>query len=119
MPPECKGTRSQPKSQAIQREKEAKQSDGPNKERQIVLLPQCLEDLQYRMGTEWRNGKRALDLIEETMRTPFEGTGLPEHLKYLGGNVWSRRITQTDRLVYEVYDDRISFLQARYHYSEE
>ncbi|MDX6766889.1 MAG: type II toxin-antitoxin system YoeB family toxin, partial [Candidatus Methylacidiphilales bacterium] len=29
---------------------------------------------------------------------------------------WSRRITQEHRLVYRVTDDRIYYLQARYHY---
>ena len=50
------------------------------------------------------------------MRDPFAGIGKPEPLKHLGGNVWSRRITEADRLVHEVFDDRIEFLQARYHY---
>lgn len=54
--------------------------------------------------------------MKEVMRTPFTGTGKPEPLKALGANVWSRRITQEHRLVYTVYDDRIDFLQARYHY---
>ncbi len=87
--------------------------------RDIVLQPECLEDLQYWIGTEWRTARRILELIEEVMRTPFEGTGRPEHLKHLGANVWSRRINQTDRLVYLVRDDRIDFLQARYHYGRE
>jgi Txe/YoeB family toxin of Txe-Axe toxin-antitoxin module len=30
--------------------------------------------------------------------------------------VWSRRINDADRLVYEVFADRVEFLQARYHY---
>jgi toxin YoeB len=30
--------------------------------------------------------------------------------------VWSRHITQEHRLVYVVSDDRIDFIQARYHY---
>lgn len=59
---------------------------------------------------------RVLDLIDATMRDPFAGLGKPEPLKHVGANVWSRRITQTDRLVYEVFADRIEFLQARYHY---
>lgn len=88
-------------------------------ERRIVLQPECLEDLQYWIGTEWRTAQRILNLIAEVMRTPFEGTGKPEHLKHLGGNVWSRRINQADRLVYEVSNDRIDFLQARFHYGRE
>jgi Txe/YoeB family toxin of toxin-antitoxin system len=44
------------------------------------------------------------------------GIGKPEHLKHFGGNVWLRRINDADRLVYEVFEDRVAFLQARYHY---
>jgi toxin YoeB len=54
--------------------------------------------------------------MEATLRNPTEGIGKPEHLKYLGGSVWSRRINEADRLVYEIFDDRVEFLQARYHY---
>jgi toxin YoeB len=59
---------------------------------------------------------RVLDLMEATLRDATAGIGKPEHLKHFGGNVWSRRINETDRLVYEVFNDRIEFLQARYHY---
>jgi toxin YoeB len=54
--------------------------------------------------------------MEAALRDPYAGLGKPEHLKHLGGNVWSRRVSETDRLVYEVFADRIEFLQARYHY---
>jgi toxin YoeB len=37
-------------------------------------------------------------------------------LRHLGPNLWSRRITSEDRLVYLVTDERIHLLQARYHY---
>jgi toxin YoeB len=53
---------------------------------------------------------------EAALRDPHHGIGKPEHLKHLGGSVWSRRINEADRLVYEVFPDRIEFLQARYHY---
>ncbi|MCC6569863.1 MAG: Txe/YoeB family addiction module toxin, partial [Anaerolineales bacterium] len=39
-------------------------------------------------------------------------------LKYLGAGCWSRRLTQEHRIVYLVRDNRIDFLQARYHYSK-
>ena len=54
--------------------------------------------------------------MEAVLRDPFKGLGKPEPLKYLGGKVWSRRINEADRLVYEVFEDRVEFLQARYHY---
>ena len=50
------------------------------------------------------------------MRDPFAGIGKPEPLKHLGPNVRSRRLTVEHRIVYLVRDDRIDFLQGRYHY---
>lgn len=93
-------------------------ADKKNTERQAVFQIECLEDIQYWVETDRRTALRVLSLIKEVMRSPFEGTGKPEHLRHFGGNVWSRRITQRDRLVYEVRDDRVDFLQARYHYGE-
>jgi toxin YoeB len=58
-----------------------------------------------------------MDLAEATLRNPFDGIGKPEPLKYLESNTWSRRITDEHRLVHVVYNDRIKFLQARFHYS--
>ena len=55
-------------------------------------------------------------MIKAVLKNPFEGIGKPEPLKYLGPNVWSRRITQEHRCVYLVKADRIEFLQGRYHY---
>ena len=68
------------------------------------------------MDTSRKTALRVLDLVEAVLRDPFKGLGKPEPLKYLGGNVWSRRINEADRLVYEVFEDRVEFLQARYHY---
>jgi toxin YoeB len=81
-----------------------------------VVQPECLEDLRYWVDTNRKTALRLLDLMEAVLREPYTGLGKPEHLKQLGGNVWSRRINEADRLVYEVLDDRIEFLQARYHY---
>jgi toxin YoeB len=68
------------------------------------------------VDTNRKTALRILDMMDAVMREPFTGIGKPEHLKQLGGNVWSRRINEVDRLVYEVFDDRIVFLLARYHY---
>ncbi len=85
-------------------------------QRDAVVQPECHEDLRYWVAEQPRIALKLLDLMEVIMRTPFTGIGKPEPLKALGANVWSRRITQEHRLVYKVYDDRIDFLQARYHY---
>ncbi|WP_207101879.1 Txe/YoeB family addiction module toxin [Paracoccus shandongensis] len=73
----------------------------------------------------WRNSdakvfERLNDLIKETMRTPFKGTGKPEPLKGDLSGWWSRRITQADRLVYRVSGSgaaqALEIAQCRYHY---
>lgn len=86
------------------------------RKRSAVVQHECREDLRYWVDTNRKLALRVLDLMDATMRDPYEGIGKPEHLKHMGGNVWSRRVTETDRLVYEVFDDRVEFLQARYHY---
>lgn len=81
-----------------------------------MVQDECLDDLRYWVDSNRKTALRVLDLMDAVLRDPFSGIGKPEPLKHLGRNVWSRRITQADRLVYEVFDDRIEFLQARYHY---
>ena len=57
-----------------------------------------------------------MKLVEEILRDPFRGKGKPEPLKHLGSGMWSRRITQEHRVTYLVSDQRVDFLQCRYHY---
>jgi toxin YoeB len=66
--------------------------------------------------TDRATALRILELVEATLRDPFEGIGKPEPLRFLLQGCWSRRITQEHRIVYLVRDDRIDFLQARHHY---
>ena len=84
--------------------------------RVAALQDEFREDLRYWVDTNRKTALRVLDLMEAVLREPYTGLGKPEHLKHFGGNVWSRRINEADRLVYEVFADRIEFLQARYHY---
>ncbi len=85
-------------------------------EREAVFHPEFREDLRYWVGADRKVALRAFDLIEAIMRDPFTGIGKPEPLKYLASGAWSRRLTQEHRIVYLVSNDRIDFLQARYHY---
>ncbi len=86
------------------------------KTREAVFQPEFLEDLLYLVNTDRKLALRALDLVEAILRDPFQGLGKPEPLRHLASGAWSRRLTQEHRLVYLVRDDRIDFLQARYHY---
>jgi len=95
-----------------------KGKDRPRKkqERVAAFQPEFIEDLRYWVETDRKVAMRAFDLIEAVMRDPFVGIGKPEPLKYLLAGTWSRRLTQEHRIVYLVSEERIDFLQARYHY---
>jgi toxin YoeB len=84
--------------------------------RDAVFHPEFRDDLRHWVETERKIALRAFTLIEAIMRDPFRGAGKPEPLKYLAPGMWSRRLTQEHRIVYLVTDERVDFLQARYHY---
>ena len=67
-------------------------------------------------GQDKKTLKRINRLIKETMRAPFEGIGNPEPLKENLTGYWSRRIDDTNRLIYYADDERITIVACRYHY---
>ena len=60
--------------------------------------------------------KKINDLIKEIQRTPYEGKGKPEPLKYDLAGFWSRRIDREHRLVYQVKENEILIFSCKYHY---
>lgn len=82
----------------------------------LVFDEHALEDLKYWVETDRRKALKVLALIEETAKSPFNGTGKPEPLKYKLQGCWSRRIDQEHRLVYQVSEHIIRILSCRYHY---
>ena len=69
--------------------------------------------------TSWTNErstrKRINRMIEEAVRDPAAGIGKPEHLSHNLSGYWSRRITDEHRLVYQLRDEELIIVQARYH----
>lgn len=82
----------------------------------IRFLNDAWEDYLYWQKTDKKILKRINELIKDTQREPFEGLGKPEPLKFDLSGLWSRRINQEHRLVYQVQDDCIVIVQCRYHY---
>ncbi|MCK8134356.1 MULTISPECIES: Txe/YoeB family addiction module toxin [Pseudoalteromonas] len=60
--------------------------------------------------------KRINKLIADVKRSPFDGIGKPEPLKENLSGFWSRRIDDTNRLVYAVDETAITVISCRYHY---
>ena len=82
----------------------------------IVFAPQAWEDYQHWQTADRKILKRTNQLITATQRSPFDGIGKPEPLKYGLAGAWSRRITDEHRLVYRVVAGDLQIIQARYHY---
>jgi toxin YoeB len=83
---------------------------------QAGVLPEVLDDLQHWMRHDPRTARRLLELMRAILKEPFNSIGKPEPFNYLGADVWSWRITQEHRCVYLVQNQRVEFLQGRYHY---
>ncbi|MEQ1667132.1 MAG: Txe/YoeB family addiction module toxin [Sulfuriferula sp.] len=74
------------------------------------------DDYVYWQGQDRKTLKRINQLIQATMRQPFEGIGKPEPLKENLAGYWSRRIDETNRLVYCVNEGDLVIIACRYHY---
>ena len=62
--------------------------------------------------------KKVYSLFEEIVSDPYTGTGKPERLKHLGGNTWSRRVDNKNRMVYSIEESviTVTVISAAGHY---
>ena len=81
-----------------------------------MFLDDAWQDYLYWQKIDKKILKRINQLIKDIQRSPFEGIGKPESLKFDMSGLWSRRINQEHRLIYKVKDDYIIIVQCRYHY---
>ena len=75
-------------------------------------------DYLYWQGQDRKTLRRINKLIADTERNPFEGIGKPEPLKENLSGFWSRRIDETNLLVYTVDDGQLTIISCRYHYAK-
>ena len=68
------------------------------------------DDLKKLKKSEPQAAKKAFELLNEIMETPYIGRGKPHPLTGDRVGQWSRRITQKHRLVYTVNDNEITVL---------
>lgn len=73
-------------------------------------------DYLYWQQQDKKTLKRINRLVQDTLVSPFDGIGKPEPLKENLSGYWSRRIDETNRLVYQVSDKYITVISCRYHY---
>ena len=84
--------------------------------RLLAWTDEAWADYVYWQGQDKKTLKRINKLITDTIRSPFEGIGKPEPLKENLSGFWSRRVDESNRLVYAVNDSHITVISCRYHY---
>ena len=82
----------------------------------IVFSKNSWEDYLSWQTTDKKVLRKINDMIKEIQRTPYEGLGKPEPLKFDLTGYWSRRIDREHRLVYQVGDNEILIYSCKYHY---
>ncbi len=84
--------------------------------RMLAWTGAARDDYLYWQSQDKKTLKRINKLIVDTKHSPFEGIGKPETLKENLSGFWSRRIDESNRLVYAVDDIHITIISCRYHY---
>lgn len=76
------------------------------------------EDYLYWQGQDRKTLKRINLLIQDIQRSPYEGIGKPEPLRGNLTGMWSRRIDETNRIVYYEKYGGIIIVACRGHYDD-
>lgn len=82
----------------------------------ISFTENAWKDYLYWQKTDKKMVKKIHELIKDISRSPFEGMGKPEALKYELSGKWSRRVNDEHRLVYQIEDENLIIYTCRYHY---
>lgn len=85
-------------------------------DRRLAWTDEAWADYLYWQSQDRKTLKRINALLTDTLRTPFTGIGKPEPLRENLAGFWSRRIDDTNRLVYAVEDRYLTIISCRYHY---
>ena len=76
------------------------------------------DDYLYWQKQDKKTIKRINQLLQDIDRNGNDGIGKPEALKGDLQGYWSRRIDESNRLVYRIIENRIEILQCRTHYGD-
>ncbi len=84
--------------------------------RLLAWTDEAWQGYLYWQSQDRKTPKRINRLLEDAKRQPFVGIGKPEPLRENLSGFWSRRIDETNRLVYAVDDSFITIISCRYYY---
>lgn len=84
----------------------------------LTFTPSAWADYLWFQEHDRKLLKRINLLIQDALRTPFEGIGKPELLRADLAGHWSRRVSDEHRLVYTATAVELTIVGCRYHYSK-
>ena len=85
--------------------------------KKLAWTEEAWKDYIYWQTQDKKTFKRINKLLDDIGRNdPFKGIGKPESLKENLSGFWSRRIDDTNRLVYVVDNAYITVISCKYHY---
>ncbi len=82
----------------------------------ILWEDRAWSDYLYWQGQDRKTLKKINNIITDIMRNPYKGIGKPEPLKENLSRFWSRRIDETNRIVYYEKDGIIYVVSCKGHY---
>ena len=82
-----------------------------------VWHDEAWDDYLYWQVQDKKTLKRINQILQDISRNGYDGIGKPEALKGDLSGWWSRRIDDTNRLVYRIHEGQIEIAQCRLHYT--
>jgi toxin YoeB len=87
---------------------------------ELIISPNAVEDISFLKKTDKLAYKKVEKLLSELREHPKTGSGKPELKKYDLSGLYSRRITQKHRLIYQILEEKVVVLvlSAKGHYDD-
>lgn len=83
-----------------------------------VWFEEAWADYLYWQIQDKKTLRRINTLVKDIERNNFDGIGKPEALKGELSGFWSRRIDDSNRLVYRVVSETLEIISCRGHYDD-
>ena len=84
----------------------------------ITFTEQAFAEYLYWQSQDKKTLKRINALIKDIQRSPYQGIGKPEPLRGNLSGWWSRRIDETNRIVYYEQGEVIYIISCLGHYDD-
>ncbi len=84
----------------------------------LVFSESAWQDYLYWQTQDKKTLKKINLLLQDIVRSGYEGIGKPEPLKENLSGFWSRRIDDKNRIVYRISEEYIEIIQCKEHYEK-